>query len=330
MRGRAWRPGDAPPVPFAVVVAGVVAGVQLLGCLGAARAAHVPLPPTAVTLLLLGPLAIATLHRYRLAPMAVAIAATVTYAALGYPLGPVFAAPVAALWLEFVRGRRERWAAARREAQLARDRRATEERVTVARELHDVIGHSLSLINVQAGVALHLLDSHPENARPALGTIKAVSHDALEEVRLVLESLRDPTGAAARSPSPTLADVATLLDRAGVDGTAWSLEVRGTRGRVPAAVDAAAYRVVQEAMTNVRRHARAAHAGITVTYGEDWLDVCVTDDGVGSGGVVEGAGTAGMRERVSALGGTFAAGPQQSGYAVSAHLPWGASAGRPT
>src|SRR6478672_318982 len=231
MTGRSGRPGGPPPIPVAVVVA----VVQLVGCLGAARVSHTALPPPAVALLLAGPLAIGTLHRRRLLPLAVAIAAAVTYVGLGYPVGPVFVAPAAALWLEFIRGNRERWAAARRESQLARERRATEERVAVARELHDVIGHSLSLINVQAGVALHLLDSHPENARPALGTIKAVSHDALEEVRLVLESLRDPTGSAARSPTPTLADVASLLEGAAVDGTAWSLEVRARAGTCPRA-----------------------------------------------------------------------------------------------
>ena len=331
MTGRSWHPGGSPPFPVTTVVAAVVAGVQLVGCLGAARAAHAPLPLPAVALLLAGPAALATLHRYRLAPMAVALAATAAYLLLDYPLGPVFAAPVASLWLEFVRGRRERWASARREAQLARDRRATEERVAVARELHDVIGHSLSLINVQAGVALHLLETHPENARPALSAIKAVSHEALEEVRLVLDTLRDPTGAPARSPAPTLADLPALVERAGSDSTRWTLEVRGTRGQLPAAVDTAAYRVVQEAMTNVRRHARAAHASVTVSYGDQEVAVRVADDGAGAtADVAEGAGMTGMRERVTAVGGTFRAGPGPRGYAVSAHLPWGAAAGRPS
>ena len=319
MTGRSGRPGGPPPIPVAVVAA----VVQVVGCLGAARVSHTALPPPAVALLLAGPLAIGTLHRRRLLPLAVAIAAAVTYVGLGYPVGPVFVAPAAALWLEFIRGNRERWAAARRESQLARERRATEERVAVARELHDVIGHSLSLINVQAGVALHLLDGHPENARPALSTIKAVSHDALDEVRSVLDTLRDPTGAPARAPSPTLLDVPALLARSGSDGTAWSLQVTGSRGQVPAPVDAAAYRVAQEAMTNVRRHSGAAHATVALAYGRGKVVVRVTDDGRGApDGTAEGAGLTGMRERVGALGGTFHAGPTRSGYAVSAELPW--------
>ena len=240
MSGARWSRGGPPPVAVAVVVA----VVQVIGSVGAARWHHASLTPFAVALLLVGPAAIAGLRRWPLAPVAVSIAAAVTYASLDFPIGPIFVAPVAALWLEFIRSRLDRWAAMRREQALARDRQATEERVAIARELHDVIGHSLSLINVHAGVALHLLEGHPENARPALTTIKAVSHDALEEVRLVLDTLRGPGNTATRAPAPTLADVDALIAQSEQDTTRFDLAVDGIRGHIPVAVDAAGYRVV--------------------------------------------------------------------------------------
>jgi signal transduction histidine kinase len=300
----------------------VVAVVQVIGSVGAARWHHASLTPSAVALLLVGPAAIAGLRRWPLAPVAVSIAAAVTYASLDFPIGPIFVAPVAALWLEFIRSRLDRWAALRREQALARDKQATEERVAIARELHDVIGHSLSLINVHAGVALHLLEGHPENARPALTTIKAVSHDALEEVRLVLDTLRGPGNTATRAPAPTLADVDALVAQSEQDITRFDLAVDGIRGHIPVAVDAAGYRVVQEAMTNVRRHAQAAHAHVKIGYEAASVSIHVADDGRGSS-APEGSGLVGMRERVGALGGTFHAGSRSGGgFEVFAQIPW--------
>jgi signal transduction histidine kinase len=300
----------------------VVAVVQVIGSVGAARWHQASLTPFAVALLLVGPAAIAGLRRWPLVPVAVSIAAAVTYASLDFPIGPIFVAPVAALWLEFIRTRLDRWAAMRREQALARDRQATEERVAIARELHDVIGHSLSLINVHAGVALHLLEGHPENARPALTTIKAVSHDALEEVRLVLDTLRGPGNNATRAPAPTLADVDALIAQSEQDTTRFDLAVDGIRGHIPVAVDAAGYRVVQEAMTNVRRHAQAAHAHVKIGYEAASVSIHVADDGRGSS-APEGSGLVGMRERVGALGGTFHAGSRSGGgFEVFAQIPW--------
>jgi signal transduction histidine kinase len=300
----------------------VVAVVQVIGSVGAARWHHASLTPFAVALLLVGPAAIAGLRRWPLAPVAVSIAAAVTYASLDFPIGPIFVAPVAALWLEFIRSRLDRWAAMRREQALARDKQATEERVAIARELHDVIGHSLSLINVHAGVALHLLEGHPENARPALTTIKAVSHDALEEVRLVLDTLRGPGNTATRAPAPTLADVDALIAQSEQDTARFDLAVDGIRGHIPVAVDAAGYRVVQEAMTNVRRHAQAAHAHVKIGYEAASVSIHVADDGRGSS-APEGSGLVGMRERVGALGGTFHAGSRSvGGFEVFAQIPW--------
>jgi signal transduction histidine kinase len=318
MSGARWSRGGPPPVAVAVVVA----VVQVIGSVGAARWHNASLTPFAVALLLVGPAAIAGLRRWPLAPVAVSIAAAVTYASLDFPIGPIFVAPVAALWLEFIRSRRDRWAAMQREQALARDKQATEERVAIARELHDVIGHSLSLINVHAGVALHLLEGHPENARPALTTIKAVSHDALEEVRLVLDTLRGPGNTATRAPAPTLADVDALIAQSAQDTTRFDLTVDGIRGHIPVAVDAAGYRVVQEAMTNVRRHAQAAHAHVKIGYEAASVSIHVADDGRGSS-APEGSGLVGMRERVGALGGTFHAGSRSGGgFEVFAQIPW--------
>ncbi|HET8599175.1 MAG TPA: sensor histidine kinase [Segeticoccus sp.] len=311
-------------LPAFVPIAVVVAIIQVFGSFGSARYHHGHVNGLGVALLLIGPLAIATLQKWRFAPLAVALAATITYVALDYPVGPVFLSPVVALLLEGVRTRRERWAAARREQAIARERADSEQRMEIARELHDVIGHSLSVINVQAGVALHLLEDHPENARPALTTIKSVSHEALTEVRAVLETLRDPQSAT-RAPAPRLTDVPALVAQTSGDPVDWQLEVSGTRGAVPAAVDSAAYRVVQEAMTNVRRHAHAGHGHIALRYAERQVTVQVTDDGQGLGNAADsrGTGLAGMRARVEALGGSFTVRDRQPhGVEVSAQIRW--------
>ncbi|WP_137121396.1 sensor histidine kinase [Segeticoccus rhizosphaerae] len=321
-------PGHRRALPAAPVWAlAVLAGfLQVGGSTGAARFHGGSIDPWGYALLLVGPVAIVALARWRFAALGVAIIAAVVYAALGQPVGPIFGAPIAALLVEVIRSRRERWAAARREAGLARDREAARERVAIARDLHDVIGHSLSLINVQAGVALHLLDEQPDHARPALQTIKSVSHDALEEVRVVLDTLRDP-GSATRSPAPTLLDVPALVEQTEQGPVAWTLAVTGSRGAVTSAVDTAAYRVVMEAMTNVRRHSSATRARIEIAYDEGGVGVRVTDNGRPEArrpddpGAAIGLGLVGMRERVAALGGRLDAGPRPTGFTVEARFP---------
>jgi signal transduction histidine kinase len=317
--GRRFRP---VLVPIAVVVGGIEVG----GSFGSARFHGEQLTWPGIVLLLLGPLAIAVLHSWRFVPLAVSLAGTIAYVALGFPVGPVFLGPVEALLLEVVLARRERWEAARRERAHARDRADQEQRMQIARDLHDLIGHSLSVINVQAGVALHLLDQHPENARPALTTIKSVSGEALGEVRSVLDALRDPQ-AADRTPAPRLTGVPALVEQTSGDPVEWTLDVSGTREAVPATVDSAAYRVVQEAMTNVRRHAGARHGRVEVRYAGPQVTVQVTDDGRGlgtpSGEVADGTGLAGMRARVEALGGTFDVQDRTPhGVRVNARIPW--------
>ncbi|TML30520.1 MAG: sensor histidine kinase [Actinobacteria bacterium] len=196
-------------------------------------------------------------------------------------------------------------------------RQASEERLRIARELHDVLGHHLSLINVQAGVGLHLMDEQPEQARTALVAIRQASAEALREVRSVLGVLRAEDEQAPRTPAPGLANLSTLVEDAGA-----SASVLGEPRELPAEVDRAAYRIAQEALTNVRRHAGpAASARVTIGYGPDALTVRVADDGIG--GVAEdGNGIAGMRARAAALGGTLTAGPADGGgFLVEARLP---------
>ncbi len=323
-RGPPWGRWGGPPVWVpAVPLAVLSAVVQVGGSLGRARATGVDLGPWALALLFVGPAAIVLLARVPLAPLAVSIAASVAYAFTGAPLGPVVAAPVAALLLEGFRRRRERWAAVREARVQRQDQARTEERMTMARDLHDALGHSLTLINVQSGAALHTFDRDPENARRALATVREESHRALEEVRRVLDAVRDPTSAAGRAPAPGLADVPRLV---AADPTfAWRTDTEGEPRPLPAAVDAAAYRVVQEAMTNVRRHSGARTASIRVGYGSTAVQVSVRDPG-DQGAPTEtpgsGVGLVGMRERVVAVGGTLDVGPVPSGgHAVTATFP---------
>jgi signal transduction histidine kinase len=203
-------------------------------------------------------------------------------------------------------------------------RQASDERLRIARELHDVLGHHLSLIRVQAGVGLHLMDAQPEQARAALTTIKSASDEALAEVRSVLGILRTEQDGAPRTPTPGLDRVADLAADAGFEVRT---EVSGEPYPLPAAVDRAAYRIVQEALTNVRRHAGAgANATVSLGYATRELTVQVDDDGRGAGDreVEEAAGNgiAGMRERAAALGGDLSAGPRAGGgFRVRATLP---------
>ncbi|HEX8627334.1 MAG TPA: sensor histidine kinase [Catenuloplanes sp.] len=204
-------------------------------------------------------------------------------------------------------------------------RQASEERLRIARELHDVLGHHLSLINVQAGVGLHLMDSRPEQARSALTAIKTASAEALREVRAVLGVLRPEEEAAPRQPAPGLDRLAELTADAGLPV---HTRVRGAARPLPAEVDRAAYRIVQEALTNVRRHAGPqATAVVIVGYDDQALSVRVDDDGPVTPAVGDGNGIAGMRARAEALGGTLQAGPRDDGgFRVAALLPTGDTA----
>jgi signal transduction histidine kinase len=226
---------------------------------------------------------------------------------------------------EVVRSRRDRVADLQRAEEDERQRRLGEQRLGLAQELHDVLAHNISLINVQASVALHLIDEQPDQARPALTTIKAASRDALQELRTALDLLRHGEDAP-RGPAPGLADLATLVDgaRAGGLEVQVDMDVNGSGSPLPAAVELAAYRIVQEALTNVARHARAHRVTVRIVHGAgdgDGVSVEVTDDGRG-GSAEPGNGIVGMQERAAALGGTVEAGPcAGGGFRVAANLP---------
>jgi signal transduction histidine kinase len=211
-------------------------------------------------------------------------------------------------------------------------RQASEERLQIAQELHDVLAHNISMINVQAGVGLHLMDTDPQQARQALAAIKQASKDTLGELRAVLDLLRG-TDTAPRMPTGGLADLESLVARVRTADLDVRIERSGTQRALPPEVDLAAFRIVQEALTNVVRHAVAATAvHVWLDYRDESLAVHVDDDGrtppawrgddAGSGN-----GLPGMRERATALGGSFRAGPRADGggFAVLAVLPTGPS-----
>jgi signal transduction histidine kinase len=215
--------------------------------------------------------------------------------------------------------------AERARAQEEQERRqASEERLRIARELHDVLGHHLSLINVQAGVGLHLMDNRPEQAREALSAIKTASSEALREVRAVLGVLRTEEEAAPRQPVLGLNRLDDLTADAGLPITT---KVTGDERALPAGVDRAAYRIVQEALTNVRKHAgEGATASVAVDYLPTALHLAIRNEGPspvvdGADGVAPGSGIAGMRARAESLGGSLEAGPVDGGYLVSVLLP---------
>ncbi|WP_043263415.1 sensor histidine kinase [Streptomyces sp. CT34] len=233
---------------------------------------------------------------------------------------------------ELVRIRREQLARMRAERAATERRRADEERLRIARELHDVLAHSISVINVQAGVGLALLDSDPEQARTALTTIKSASKEALGEVRQVLDTLRTP-GDAPRSPAPGLARLPELAEQARGAGLAVDVTTEGARTALPPAADLAAFRIVQEALTNIVRHSGSRTARVLLRRTAGALEIRVDDDGPATSGTGEpaggGNGLVGMRERAAALGGSVEAGPRPGGgFRVRARIPLGGPAGR--
>jgi signal transduction histidine kinase len=224
-------------------------------------------------------------------------------------------------WLAEVRERLRRTEAEReRDAQL----RVEQERLRIAHELHDVLAHTVTVIGIQAGVAAEALPDSPEDAQAALRTIRDQSREALAELRATVGVLREAGEGVPRSPAPGLSQLEELVDTAGGDVRV-DVSVSGRPRPLPAIVDLTAYRIVQESLTNVLRHADATQAKVSIRYGPEELVVQVDDDGRGTvDGPNAGFGVTGMRERALAIGGRLEAGPAPSpsrGFRVRASLP---------
>ncbi len=203
-------------------------------------------------------------------------------------------------------------------------RRVAEERLRIARDLHDVVAHSLSSINIQAGAGVHVADRHPDQALDALLAIKLASSEALGELRATVGMLRADDEAAPRAPAPSLVRLDALVARTAQAGLPVDVEMHGTPTPLPEPVDAAAFRIVQESLTNVLRHAGPTRATVSIAYAPHYVEVDVRDKGVGGRTADDGTGhgIAGMRERATALGGSLQAAPRpEGGYRVTAHLP---------
>jgi signal transduction histidine kinase len=379
--GQRWQPGQGPVSPLAYVLLAVggmaliarrrypvaVLAVTLATTLWAAgENAHV------IYLGLIVAFFTAVLGRKRVAAVASLVIGYVASVwpwligqsghpsamfAVGLAAGLIFLLSAA----ELIRSRSQRAAALQRSRDEELRRLASEERMRMARDLHDVVAHNISVINVQANTALHLMDRQPERARSALTTINDVSKQALVELRSVLGVLRDVDEGAPRSPSPGLARLGDLADTAAAAGLTVRIDTgldvstprqtgaggtgpAGTGGTqpgaagwarlpLPADVDLAAYRIIQEALTNSARHSGGSTATVRVSYGDGALVIEVDDDGVPrSGGRAAarasgppggpGNGIAGMTERAKVLGGTLRAGPRpEGGFSVRAWLP---------
>jgi signal transduction histidine kinase len=210
-------------------------------------------------------------------------------------------------------------------------RRAGEERVRIAREIHDVLAHRISMISVQSGVGAHLLDRDPDQARSALIAVNQASKEALQELRATLGLLRQVDGPESRSPAPGLAQLEGVMASTTAAGVDVRLDVSGQPRDMPTGVDLAAYRIIQESLTNVIRHARAATARIAIAYRLADVVIEIEDDGHGidQRGLPDtgGNGLLGMRERAAALGGDLEAGPLATGgFRVRARLPFDGAA----
>jgi len=263
--------------------------------------------------------------RERRAGYLAAVAMVVLLGGLRYAVDPGFGvddlalvglSAVAVLAADAMRGRRERVAS-------RLERRLAEDRLQIARDLHDSVAHSMATINVQAGVAAHVIDRHPEQAAAALEAIRVASRDVLDELAAMLSVLRDETPAA-RHPTPDLTSLEELVESSGRAGLHVDLQVSGDLDAVPPAVSTAAYRIVQEALTNVARHASTDEAVVTVARRPDGqLDAEVIDQGRGVAAASNGGrGLQGIRERATTTGGRSTIGPGPGGgFVVSVSWP---------
>ncbi|MFE5907907.1 sensor histidine kinase [Streptomyces wedmorensis] len=199
----------------------------------------------------------------------------------------------------------------------------TAERLRIARELHDMVAHSIGVIAIQAGTGRRVIDTQPAEARNALAAIESTSRDTLAGLRRMLGALR-ATGpeAAPLAPAPSLADVDRLLAATRDSGVRADVVRRGARRPLPADVELSAFRIIQEAVTNVVRHAGTHECRVVIDYQEDELAIEITDHGHGPASAGAGYGITGMRERVALLQGRFTAGPRpEGGFRVAARLP---------
>jgi signal transduction histidine kinase len=241
---------------------------------------------------------------------------------------PVLAAEALRNRRAYVQVLLERLELAERGREEEAERRAQQERLRIARDLHDVVAHTLTTINVQAGVAAHLLDRDPSPARDALATIEAESHEALEELRTILGVLREQGNgnAAPLEPAPGLLEIEQLIEQLRSTGLDVGFRVEGEHpAQVAEAVQLAAFRIVQESLTNARRHAPGAATQVTLAYRPDRLRLAIENDLRPTGndkGTTSGIGILGMRERSTALGGTLDAEPSGDRFRVVAELPY--------
>jgi len=218
---------------------------------------------------------------------------------------------------------KERAAKAEHEREERARAAVAEERARIARELHDVVGHSVSVMTVQASGVRRLLRPDQDREREALLVVERTGREALAEMRRMVGVLRRPEEAPALAPQPSLDHLGRLVDQARDAGLPVELHIEGEAIQLPAGIDLTAYRLVQEGLTNVVKHAEATRAAVLVNYGDSYLEVTVTDDGKGVGnGDGGGHGLVGMRERVSVYDGEIDAGPQPGGgYCLRAKLP---------
>ncbi|MEN3342005.1 MAG: hypothetical protein V7644_1409 [Actinomycetota bacterium] len=220
---------------------------------------------------------------------------------------------------------RERAALAEREREERARRAVADERARIARELHDVIGHSVSVMTVQASAVRRLVDADQEKVREALLVVEETGREALAEMRRMVGVLRHAEDGPALAPQPSLEQIQKLVEHARESGLPVELRIEGEPVQLPTGVDLTAYRLVQEGLTNAVKHARADRAEVTVRYTGGQVELTVSDDGCGAGnGEGSGHGLVGMRERVSVYGGELEAGPRpQGGFRLRATLPVG-------